>query len=292
MSRTATGQSPASGGVVRPRRYLMCRPTHFTVNYSINPWMDPVVPTSTETGLAQWKQLHDLLVELGHDVELMPPDPGLPDMVFAANGAVVVDGKVLVARFRHAQRTGESAAYAQWFRAHGWTEIQQATRINEGEGDFLLAGELLLAGSGFRSETAAWAEAAEFLGRPVLGLTLVDPRFYHLDTALAVLDDEQIMYYPGAFSSQSREALAERFPEAVLASEQDARVFGLNAVSDGRHVVLAQAARRLAGQLRERGFEPIGVDLSELLKAGGGVKCCLLELRPAELSPPARGADG
>ena len=292
MSRTATGQSPASGGVVRPRRYLMCRPTHFTVNYSINPWMDPVVPTSTETGLAQWKQLHDLLVELGHDVELMPPDPGLPDMVFAANGAVVVDGKALVARFRHAQRTGESAAYAQWFRAHGWTEIRQATRINEGEGDFLLAGELLLAGSGFRSETAAWAEAAEFLGRPVLGLTLVDPRFYHLDTALAVLDDEQIMYYPGAFSSQSREALAERFPEAVLASEQDARVFGLNAVSDGRHVVLAQAARRLAGQLRERGFEPIGVDLSELLKAGGGVKCCLLELRPAELSPPARGADG
>ncbi|MDH6439241.1 N-dimethylarginine dimethylaminohydrolase [Streptomyces sp. SAI-144] len=292
MSRTATGQSPASGGVVRPRRYLMCRPTHFTVNYSINPWMDPVVPTSTETGLAQWKQLHDLLVELGHDVELMPPDPGLPDMVFAANGAVVVDGKALVARFRHAQRTGESAAYAQWFRAHGWTEIQQATRINEGEGDFLLAGELLLAGSGFRSETAAWAEAAEFLGRPVLGLTLVDPCFYHLDTALAVLDDEQIMYYPGAFSSQSREALAERFPEAVLASEQDARVFGLNAVSDGRHVVLAQAARRLAGQLRERGFEPIGVDLSELLKAGGGVKCCLLELRPAELSPPARGADG
>jgi N-dimethylarginine dimethylaminohydrolase len=270
----------------------MCRPTHFTVNYSINPWMDPVVPTSTETGLAQWKQLHDLLVELGHDVELMPPDPGLPDMVFAANGAVVVDGKALVARFRHAQRTGESAAYAQWFRAHGWTEIRQATRINEGEGDFLLAGELLLAGSGFRSETAAWAEAAEFLGRPVLGLTLVDPRFYHLDTALAVLDDEQIMYYPGAFSSQSREALAERFPEAVLASEQDARVFGLNAVSDGRHVVLAQAARRLAGQLRERGFEPIGVDLSELLKAGGGVKCCLLELRPAELSPPARGADG
>jgi N-dimethylarginine dimethylaminohydrolase len=44
-------------------------------------------------------------------------------------------------------------------------------------------------------------------------------------------------------------------------------------------VVLAKGATRLAAQLRERGYEPIGVDLSELLKAGGGVKCCTLEIR-------------
>jgi N-dimethylarginine dimethylaminohydrolase len=37
----------------------------------------------------------------------------------------------------------------------------------------------------------------------------------------------------------------------------------------------------LRDQLRERGFEPIGVELGELLKAGGSVKCCTLELRPA-----------
>jgi N-dimethylarginine dimethylaminohydrolase len=55
-------------------------------------------------------------------------------------------------------------------------------------------------------------------------------------------------------------------------------VFGVNAVSDGRHVVLAQQATGLADQLSQRGFVPIGVDLSELLKAGGGAKCCALEL--------------
>jgi N-dimethylarginine dimethylaminohydrolase len=70
------------------------------------------------------------------------------------------------------------------------------------------------------------------------------------------------------------------FPDAILAGEADAEVLGLNAVSDGRHVVLARAAARLAAQLRERGFEPVGVDLSELLKGGGGAKCCTLELRP------------
>jgi N-dimethylarginine dimethylaminohydrolase len=112
----------------------------------------------------------------------------------------------------------------------------------------------------------------------VVGLTLVDPRYYHLDTALAVLDSDTVMYYPPAFSPGSRRVLAELYPGAIIASDDDARVFGLNAVSDGRHVVLPEAATGLTCQLRERGFEPIGIDMSELIKAGGSVKCCTLEL--------------
>ena len=69
----------------------------------------------------------------------------------------------------------------------------------------------------------------------------------------------------------------------MIASEADAAVLGLNAVSDGRHVVLAAAAHELGRQLAERGFVPVPVDLSELLKGGGGVKCCTLEIRKAEV---------
>jgi N-dimethylarginine dimethylaminohydrolase len=265
--------------IARKRRYLVCKPTYFDVTYSINPWMDPSRPTSADRGVAQWRWLHDVLVDLGHEVWLLDPIPGLPDMVFAANGAIVIDGNVLVARFRHSQRAGEAEAYLDWFRFGGWGKVRQATHFNEGEGDFLLAGEEILAGRGFRSSLHAQLEVQEFFGRPVRSLTLVDPRFYHLDTALAVLDDEQIMYYPGAFSPASRAELADRFPDAILADEADACVFGLNALSDGLHVLMPKAAVRLAAQLRERGFEPIGIDLTELLKAGGNVKCCTLELR-------------
>jgi N-dimethylarginine dimethylaminohydrolase len=257
----------------------MCKPTYFDVCYSINPWMDPSTPTSTATGLGQWKYLHDLFVELGHDVRLVEPRPGLPDMVFVANGATVIDGKVLVARFRHAQRHGESEAYIEWFHQHGWSEVSMARHINEGEGDILFTGDEILAGTGFRTEPAAHDELGEFFECPVISLTLVDSRFYHLDTALAVLGHGEIMYYPKAFNQESRELLASRFPDAILASDADADVFGLNAFSDGKHVVLPAAATGIAGQLRERGFEPIGVELVELLKAGGSVKCCTLELR-------------
>ena len=107
----------------------------------------------------------------------------------------------------------------------------------------------------------------------------MDPRYYHLDTALAVLDGDEIMYYPAAFAPESQELLRELYPDAILADDDDAAVFGLNAVSDGRHVLLAPQATNLIEQLWDRGFIPIGVDLSELLKSGGSAKCCTLELR-------------
>src|SRR5262249_54367016 len=151
-------------------------------------------------------------------------------------------------------------------------EARAARFVNEGEGDILFAGPEILAGTGFRTERAAHDEVREFFGRPVVSLTLVDPRFYHLDTALSVLGHGEVMYFPAAFDGGSRDALATRFPDAILATERDAEAFGLNAFSDGRHVVLPEAATGLAGQLAERGFEPIGVDLTELLKAGGSVK--------------------
>ncbi|MFE2289634.1 dimethylargininase [Streptomyces sp. NPDC059452] len=280
----AVAASPADGARSerrqRPRRYLMCRPTHFDVTYAINPWMDPSKPVDTDLAIAQWERLRALYLELGHQVELIDPLPGLPDMVYAANGATVVDGKVLGARFRNAERAAEGPAYLDWFRTAGFTERHDPQYVNEGEGDFLVTGSWVLAGRGFRSTPAGHAEAQEFFGRPVIGLELTDPRYYHLDTALAVLDTDEVMYNPQAFTPGSLAVLRRLFPDAVLADPADAAVFGLNAVSDGLHVVLPEAATGLADQLRAAGFRPVGVDLSELLKGGGSVKCCTLELRP------------
>ncbi|WP_353962697.1 dimethylargininase [Streptomyces sp. NBC_00249] len=271
--------APAPSRVATRRRLLMCRPRHYDVTYSINPWMHPENRTDTALAVRQWERLRDLYLGLGHLVEEIEPVDGLPDMVFAANGATVVDGKVYGARFRHAQRTAEGPAYLDWFRARGYRELLWPEYVNEGEGDFLTVGRRLLAGTGFRTDPRSHAEAQEFFGLPVTSLTLVDPEYYHLDTALAVLSDGEVMYYPAAFSEGSRSVLRTLFPHAILATAEDAAVFGLNAFSDGRHVLLPDAATGLKAQLSARGFEPVGVDLSELLKAGGSVKCCTLELR-------------
>ncbi|MFC5642147.1 dimethylargininase [Kitasatospora cinereorecta] len=278
-SATAPVQYRTPARQARTRRYLMCRPTYFEVSYRINPWMDPAKPVDRDLAVAQWERLREVYLGLGHQVDLIEPLPGTPDMVYAANGATVIDGKVLGARFRNQERAAEGPAYQEWFRAHGYTDVLDPRHVNEGEGDFLVTGAWILAGTGFRTSPQGHAEAQEFFGRPVIGLELVDPRYYHLDTALAVLDDNEVMYNPAAFSPGSRAVLERLFPTAVLASAADAEVFGLNAVSDGRNVVLPQAAVGLADQLRRHGFEPIGVDLFELLKGGGSVKCCTLDVR-------------
>nr|BFE68137.1 hypothetical protein GCM10020092_014380 [Actinoplanes digitatis] len=138
---------------------------------------------------------------------------------------------------------------------------------------------MLLAGTGFRTAHAAHAQTQEVFGRPVITLQLVDPAYYHLDTALCVLDERNVAYLPSAFSPGSQAVLRRLFPDAVIATPADAEVLGLNAVSDGRTVVLPVQATALNAALRERGYQTVGVDVSELRKAGGGPKCCTLEVR-------------
>jgi len=261
----------------RIRHYVMTSPQFFAVDYAINPWMDTDTPVDAGAAIEQWEHLLDTYLRLGHVVDLVAPVPGLPDMVYAANGGLILGGTAVVARFKYPQRQQESTAYADWMMSHGYTP-RQTQHINEGQGDLLPVGEIILAGTGFRTDPRAHTEIAEIFGRPVISLQLIDPRFYHLDTALSVLDDTTIAYYPPAFTDASRAELETLFPEAILVESADAYVFGLNAVSDGRHVVYPAAAVGFAEQLSGAGFEPVGVEMSELLKGGGSVKCCTLEV--------------
>jgi N-dimethylarginine dimethylaminohydrolase len=268
--------------VAAERTVLMCRPDFYTVSYRINPWMHPEEPTDTGVALAQWQTLYDLYVALGYEVELIDPVPGLPDMVYAANGGFTLDGIAYGARFQYPERGPEGPAYLRWFADHGF-EVREPVSVNEGEGDFLLVGDTILAGTGFRSDAGSHDELRRIFGREVLTLRLVDPSFYHLDTALGVLDPNPerpgVAYLPTAFDRASLDLLEERYPDAVLVDDADAAVLGLNSFSDGRNVVIASRAVGFEASLRERGYVPHGVDLSELLLGGGGVKCCTLELR-------------
>lgn len=278
---------------VRPRHYLMCPPTFFDVTYAINPWMDPSVPVDQSLAMAQWTTLVEAYRAAGHRVDLLEPVRGLPDMVFAANGATVVDGQVLAARFANPQRTAEAAWHQDWHRRHGETYgrhiLQRPVGVNEAEGDFAVTATRILAGYGFRTSLAAHRELAALTGREVLSLELVDPRFYHLDVALTVLDDQtgHLAYYPPAFSPASQILLAQHYPDALVATESDADRLGLNCVSDGLNVFVPADTQRLRDQLTSAGYHPVEIDLSELRLGGGSVKCCTQELRPAPYDPPA-----
>lgn len=261
----------------RPTSVLMCEPRHFEVTYAINPWMDPTKGASADVAVKEWTTLVDAYRGLGFDVEFIKPIPGLPDMVYAANGAFTLDGIAYGAKFTHPERQPEGEAYLARLGELGF-DCRTPQFTNEGEGDILIVDDLILAGHGFRTDPRSHDELRSIFGREVVSLRLVDPRYYHLDTAMSVVADS-VAYLPDAFDAPSRAEIVRRFPDAIEVSTDEAGVLGLNSFGDGTHIVLTDRATRFIADLEARGHQVVGIELPELLKGGGSVKCCTLELR-------------
>jgi N-dimethylarginine dimethylaminohydrolase len=260
----------------------MCPPDHYNVEYEINAWMRVTRVPDGVLARKQWEALYSLLsVRIGVDVELIAAHAGVPDMVFTANAGLVDGNRFIPARFRHPERQGETPYYERWFATHGFAVEPVPSYVSgthEGEGDSLFWRDLLLCGHGHRSDIPAHCAIGGMLGRDVVTLQLVDPRWYHLDTCLLPLSNDLIAYYPGAFDAESQAAIERLSAEKIVISEHDALLFAANAVVIGKHVVMNSGAEELMSTLKDRGFKPHPTDLSEFLKAGGAAKCLSLLL--------------
>jgi ornithine--oxo-acid transaminase len=261
------------------RRYLMCPPSHFDVSYAINPWMDLGVAVDRERAQRQWEALVATLRDAGAAIELLEPLPGLPDLVFTANLGLV-DGETFIpARMRHPERRPEPAHAEAWFRARGFDIRQLGEDVfQEGAGDALPFGATLVAGHRSRSSAAAYADLARLVEGRILPLELVDERLYHVDIAFCPLDARSALIAPSAFDADGLRLLAALVPDPIMLTEDETRAFCANAVVVGRTVVMPACTPRLELELRERGLEPVVVDVSEFLKAGGGPRCLTLAL--------------
>ena len=263
--------------------FLMCPPDFYDVRYVINPWMEGNISRSSRAlAVEQWERLH---AELGQfaDVLLVPPAPGSPDMVFAANAGLVRDGKVVLSSFLHPERQEEEEHFRAWFAATGY-EVHELPRDTpfEGEGDALFSadGSALWAGHGWRTSAASLAAVGQLWATEVMRLRLVDPRFYHVDTCFCPLANGDAMYFPGAFDAASRALIEAYYPpeRRILVEEADAASFACNAVNIGQTILLNQISPGLRQTLEARGFHVVETPLSEFLKAGGAAKCLVLRL--------------
>lgn len=260
----------------------MCSPEHFDIEYEINPWMRTDNQVDKNLAAQQWRQLYSIYTEkLGWNVQLIEPVPGLPDMVFTANGALVIDGKVALPTFRAPDRQPETEHFKRWFDEHGYQHFLQPKYDFEGEGDALVwnGNGLIFAGYPWRSDKPVHTELANFFGTQVVSLQLADARFYHLDTCLTIVDSHTVAIWPKAFTEESLHAVKQFVPNVIEASDEDALAYGLNAISDGHNIVLSDRAVGLINNYRQRGMQVFPTPISEYQKSGGGVKCLTLELR-------------
>jgi N-dimethylarginine dimethylaminohydrolase len=276
----------------RPR-FLMCRPTHFGVLYAINPWMNPEDWQRHDTVLAaqaqqQWAGLCGALQARGADIDLIPAVERLPDLVFTANAAAVLDGKALLARFRYPERQSEEPHFRAMFqalRARSVIDVVQELpqrMVLEGAGDcvFDRARRLFWMGFGPRSDAGARRVVEETFGIDAVSLELCDPRFYHMDTALCPLPGGEVLYVPGAFNAAGRAVIAERVTadRRIAIGQSDACRLAANAVCLGGTLMMSACSERLRVELTERGYQVSVAPLGAFLRSGGSAFCLTLRL--------------
>lgn len=274
-------------------RFLICRPQHFAVTYSINPWMDPGAWAQSgevlhARAVRQWTGLHRSLLASGAQIETVEPQPGLPDLVFTANAAVVLDRKAVLARFLHPERQREQPIFAEAFRglrARGLidevVELPAGVTL-EGAGDCIWdrSRSLFWIGSGFRSGENARHAIEDAFGVNCIPLELTDANFYHLDTAFCALPSGDVIYYPGAFSAAALERIHDRIAPAqrIALSRADAVRFAANAVCVERVVVMSSCSDALRRVLESRGYTVAKTPLQAFLRSGGSACCLTLRL--------------
>jgi N-dimethylarginine dimethylaminohydrolase len=268
---------------------LMCPPDFYGIEYEINPWMSRSRGSTPDHAHRQWQGLYQALRDRGVKVDLMTPQPGLPDLVFTANAGLVYERRFFSSRFRHEVRARETPHFDAWFAAHGFTvERLPEGLFFEGAGDALFCGDTLFAGYRTRSDVRGHNHLARLLGKQVLPLELVNPYFYHLDTCFCPLAPGEALWFPDAFDAYGRKVLQAHIPRLLAVVEDEAKRFGCNAVVVGKTVLTNSGCERLGVGLREWGYEAVPLELDEFLKAGGSAKCLTLRLDGEEAAAWAR----
>lgn len=262
---------------------LMCPPDYFSVEKVINPWMaGNTGQLDRALAARQWQELRDALGVFAR-IELMEPQPKLPDLVFTANAGLVMANRAVPSHFMPKERRPEEPWLKAWFRERGFEVYELPDDIGfEGAGDCLPdhRGPWLWTGYGFRTEIEAHPLLERWFDREVVSIRLTDSRFYHIDTCFCPLRDGYLLYHPPAFDYESRLAIEHRIPShrRIVVDTEDAGNFACNAVNIGDEVFLHRASLPLKARLVTAGFNVHEIDLSEFLKSGGSAKCLTLKL--------------
>lgn len=269
-----------------PTRAFMVEPTHFTVEYIINPHMaGNIGKIDKEKAWDEWRAIRDTFLSLDLAVHEIEGQEGLPDMVFCANQSLPFldeDGdKQAIMSIMHADQRKEEVPYIeQWYRQNGY-EInyldEDKVEDFEGMGDAIwhTGKKLLWGGYGFRSSVEAYEEVAELTGAPVVALELVSDEFYHLDTCLCMLNKESALVYKKAFTDEGLKLIDALFENVIEADEEEAlKLFACNATCpDGKNVLIQKGCDTTNDKLVDAGFLVHQLETGEFLKSGGSVFC-------------------
>ena len=219
---------------------------------------------------------------LGIEVFFLPPSETYPDSVFARDfGACLKDGYIL-GRFKHEYRKNERKAYEKKMQE---LNIPQLFKIHEGYfegGDFFfLDDKTIVIGLLERTNQIGYQEIKEhFKNQYEVLFVKSDPEFLHLDMCFNLIDEHLALICKDAFDISFLQELQKRNIELIEVSKKDIFRHGLNVQALGDKKVLALKKNHdINLQIKQKGYEVIELDITEILKCGGGIHCMTFPLK-------------
>jgi dimethylargininase len=235
-------------------------------------------PIDVAKAVAQHAAYEQALRDAGFDVIRLPVLAGDPDAVFVEDTALLLDGHAIITRPGIASRANETDSTAAGLA--GEFDVHRIASGHVDGGDVLRIGRSLYVGLSSRTDAdgiRALAQLAAPLGYQVVQAALRDCLHLKTGATFAGLDANgtPVLLYseasvdPAQFAGVDPLAADQREPAAA------------NCLRAGDRLILPAGNPRTAQRLRDRGFDVVELDVSELQKAEAGVTCMsLIDERP------------
>lgn len=271
-----------------PQKILMCKPKYFEVNYSGNEFMKGNIDNvDFEKALIQWSELKDIYSDLGFEIELIEPQPGLVDMVFTANQSLpYLDESgnkcVILSKMKNEQRMNEVHYFKRFYegKEYGIKELPENIKYFESMGDCVIDYErnILFGGFGFRTDEKTYEVIDKITNFKVVKLKLINSILYHLDTCFSVLNSDTAVMDLSAFDTNGLELIKSYFKNVIIADEEEnLKFFVCNChCPDGKNVIVQKGSRKFKEDIKKTGLNIIEVETGEFIKSGGSVFCMKL----------------
>ncbi len=265
---------------------LLCRPSHLAPVPCCSKTKESIrsgFSLSTDLALRQHDALHRALTSHGVVCHFAPASAGLPDLCFTRDVAVTTPWGIVALNPAKPHRRPEIDHVAVVLSGMDGSPVSRVRRGHIEGGDICIArpGLLILGVSGDRTDEEGAGEfAAPFrrAGWDVIHCAL-DPHFLHLDTVFCMLDRQRALACEDVLDDAFLSAIAAHGIELIPVSYKEARNLAGNVVSlDGTTILTSAEYPRIADVLRQEGFEPVEIEISQFAACGGGLHCLTMPM--------------
>ncbi|MFS0777232.1 dimethylarginine dimethylaminohydrolase family protein [Neobacillus sp. 3P2-tot-E-2] len=260
-------------------RVILCQPQYMTIREVINETQKEFKDEGIhiKRALEQHREFVRTLESNGIEVVLLPYHKKFPEQVFTRDIGFTLGQTIFVAKMAHDIRIGEEDVLKQWLDDEEMSYFNLAEDRIEG-GDVIIDGETIYVGLSNRTHQEAVEHLQSLLIQYNVKAIPFKEKYLHLDCVFNVISPDTALIYRPALTKEDIELFSSRY-ELIEVSEEEQFTLGTNVLCIGNKKILSLPINKQVNQnLRNRGFEVIEVDISEIIKSGGSFRCCTLPI--------------